>query len=150
MAAMAYFHLFEEYIETEFSNRVLIQAYITTDDAEPKLTAHIQIEDRQYGRPILTQRLDFVATNPIWLSQLDPPTALGAYGLCVATKLTHVTYDQVAKCYKDISAGNPNDPLMEKIRKTAECVAGNNQTIKQEVKAALKECLSFGLIFGDP
>lgn len=147
---MTYFNLFEEYVETEFSNRVLIQAYIVTDDSEPKLSMHIQIEDRQFGRQILSQKLDFVATNPIWLAQFDPPAALGAYGLCIATKLAHSTYDQVAKCYEANAAAHPDDSLMDRIRKTAECVGANSQAIKQEVKTALKECLTFGLIFGDP
>jgi hypothetical protein len=142
-------HLFEEYAEIEAVGRVLIESHIEVHDQEPKLSVFFSIEDRKAGQIILRQKFDFVATNPIWLAQIDPPTAIaGAYSLCVANKLLHATYDQVAKCYNDISAKNPDASLKEKISMTAECVGANSQSLKQEVKKALKECLTLGLAAG--
>lgn len=145
---MPIFHMLEESVATDYSDNVSIMAHVDVDDREPKMSVFYSISDRQNGTKLLELELKFEVTNPIWITSFDPTFAAGAYGVCVANKLSHATYDKAKECYDEHTANNPDATNMERIRAVGQCLADQGQHFKDEFKKALKECLTFGIFGG--
>ena len=140
--------ILEEVVATDFSKDVFIFSVIRVADDEPKLSVFYEISDRQNDQNLLSLELKFEASNPIWIVSFDPSYAAGAYGICLANKLAHATYDKVRACYKKVGDTNRDISIMERMRLTARCLGGEAPALKKEALKALKECLTFGIVTG--
>ena len=142
-------HFLEEVIETDISNDVLVQARIIFDGADDSITVEYRIADRAGNQRILEQSISFKCADDIYITKFDPTWAAGAYGVCVANKLAHATYDQIKDCYDAAKTKNPgNGKMWERIKDTVECLSQKTGMSVASIKKALKECLTFGLILG--
>ncbi|MEO0667147.1 MAG: hypothetical protein AAFZ99_04475 [Pseudomonadota bacterium] len=143
-----YFFL-EEKLDTDLSGDVLVEAKIFADEENSEIIVEYRIVDRiKHGR-VLEQSISFKCADDIYITKFDPTWALGAYGVCVANKLAHATYDQIKDCYDAAKASHPSKgKTWDRIKDTAECLSKKTGMSVAQVKKALKECLTFGLILG--
>lgn len=144
-----YFFLEEKLEDTDLSNDVLVEAKIFADSEKNEILVQYKIIDRAEHGPILEQSISFKISDDIYITKFDPTWALGAYGVCVANKLAHATYDQIKDCYDTAKAKHPGSgKTWDRIKDTAECLSKKTGMSVAQIKKALKECLTFGLILG--
>lgn len=146
---MEEFFFLEEKLDTELSKDTLVEAKIFADEKNNEITVEYRIVDRIEHGKILEQSISFKCADDIYLTKFDPTWALGAYGVCVANKLAHATYDQVKECYDAAKDNYPgNGQKWNRIKDTADCLSNKTGISVAQIKTALKECLTFGLILG--
>lgn len=95
------------------------------------------------------QSLEFDCLDDIYITKFDPTVVLGAYGVCVANKLAHATYDEIKECYDAAKVKYPDKgQIWDRINDAAECLSKKNNIALTQIEKALKECLTFGLFIG--
>ena len=146
---MEEFQFVEEAFETDFSDDVFVEGKIFADTESDTITVHYLVVDRAGKQKILEQSIAFECKDDIYITKFDPTFSPGAYGICVANKLAHATYDEIKNCYDAAKGRYPNKgQVWERIKDTADCLSKKTGLTTTQIKKALKECLTFGLIVG--
>ena len=132
-------------IETNFiaaEKEFLFKGYVEVAENEPTFSAFFRVFSEEETE--LKLQVKFLAKNPLIIEGIVIEIAT-VFGFCLAQKLVRGALKEAIKCYRKAKKENPDDSILDRVRKTGLCLTEKGDTMLNTFTDAAVDCLPFSL-----